>query len=34
MADNDATKREREEIVGGEYKYGFNTKTKSIFDNG
>ena len=34
MAENDATKREIEEIVGGEYKYGFNTKTESIFDTG
>ncbi len=34
MAENDATKREIEEIVGGEYKYGFNTITESIFDTG
>ena len=34
MAENDATKREIEEIVGGEYKYGFNTKTESVFDTG
>jgi Fe-S cluster assembly protein SufB len=34
MAENDATKREIEEIVGGEYKYGFNTVTQSIFDTG
>ena len=34
MADSDATKREIESIVGGEYKYGFKTETTSILDTG